>query len=244
MSRRVELQGLRNFRDLGGFNTHDGRRTATGRLFRSDGLHRVSAADLRLLEAMSIRRVYDLRSQIELDNDGVGPFAGAAGRHRHMPLIKVSLNPYDPDLDWKTMDLRNRYYEMLCEGAATIAAILGELSVAGCEPAVFHCSGGKDRTGVLAAVILRSLGVADDDIVADYALSERYLSPVVERYREAMEAGGIDEETVSYLISSPPERMIHTLNKMDECWGGIRGYLDAIGVSERQVRGLERNLLI
>ncbi|RMF25401.1 MAG: tyrosine-protein phosphatase, partial [Deltaproteobacteria bacterium] len=223
--RHIPLSGAFNFRDLGGYRGAGGRRVADGLVYRADALHRLSDADIAALERLGITRVFDLRSPVELEKDGVGDFERACGRHRHLPLVSITLSPFDPTIDWKSINLLDRYLEMLDEGRDVIRTILEEISEPDRGAVVFHCSGGKDRTGVVAAVILRTLGVSDDDIIADYARSESYLRRVIDRYRDELEQLGIDREAIDYLTSSSPARMKHTLAEWDRRWGSAEGYL-------------------
>lgn len=242
-SERIVLEGAHNFRDMGGLAGPDGKRVVARRVFRADRLSHLSEADSALLENLAISRIFDLRSSAELGADGIGRFAAAADRHRHVPLVQVALRAGDPSIDWTKINLHERYLEMLRGGGAVIREVLEHLAGEGCSGTVFHCTGGKDRTGVLAAVLLRSLGVADDVIVEDYAMSEIYLAPIVERYREALEAEGFDPAAILYLCGSPPGRMRDMLRGMDETWGSIGGYLEAIGLEQRTLSDLRRRLL-
>ncbi len=240
---RIELEGACNFRDLGGYATSFGGPVRLGRVFRSDGLHRLAARDVDRLESLGIGLVFDLRSRLELDADGIGDFAGRDGRHVHVPLLEVSLNVFDGRIDWENVDLGERYVEMLRTGGAAIAAILAQAAEVSGPAIVFHCTGGKDRTGVVSAVLLRALGVSDDDIVADYACSEVYLGGFLERYREAMETEGMDPEAIAYVTSSPPDRMRHTLAQFDRIWGSAERYLAEIGLAEATLEALRGALI-
>lgn len=243
-STRIPLEGAYNFRDLGGLPAPGGRSTVPGRVFRSDRLSRLTAADLERLEALGIGRVYDLRSELELAEDGAGEFSSASDRHRHRPLVRVSLSLKDPRIDWTKVDLPNRYPEMLDEGAPVIREVLEHLASDDATPTVFHCTGGKDRTGVLAAVLLRALGVDDDTIVADYAVSEVHLAPFVDASRDMMREAGVDPAIVLYLCGSPAERMVRMLESMDERWGSVEDYLHWTGAdTSRLVDALRRRLL-
>jgi len=240
---RLELEGAFNFRDLGGLPVPGGRRVASGRVYRSDRLSGLSGADVTVLEGLGIRRVFDLRSDVELAVDGIGEFAAARDRHRHVPLVRVAMHPLDPATDWSGVDLSRRYMQMLEEGAAVVRTVLEEIAAADTGATVFHCTGGKDRTGVVAAVLLRCLGVDDDAVIDDYAVSERHLAPFVEASRERLEAGGVDPTVVLYLCGSPPERMRRLIVDMDARWGSVEGYLDEIGVRESIRESLRRRLL-
>ena len=242
-STRIPLEGAYNFRDLGGLEAAGGRKIRSGKVFRSDRLTNLTTADAAILEELAIGRIYDLRSDLELTHHGAGEFAGAADRHRHTPLVRVSLSITDSRIDWQKIDLQSRYFEMLQEGAQVIRQIFEHLSSTDAPPTVFHCTGGKDRTGVVAAVLLRALGVGDEVIVADYAISERYLAPFVESTRALMESEGFDNEIVLYLCGSPAERMRKMLADMDERWGCAEAYLEWTGLAHDAARALRARLL-
>jgi protein-tyrosine phosphatase len=238
--RRVELQGAFNFRDLGGLATVQGATVSLGRVFRSDALHRLTAADAAVLEGLGIARVFDLRSRRELQQDGIGDFVGV--RHIHAPLVEVTLSPFDPEIDWGRVDLRTRYVEMLELGGTAIRMVI-EATTDEDGPLVFHCTGGKDRTGVVAAVLLRALGVSDETIVEDYALSEVYLRSFLDDFRRDLVRQRFAPEVVGYLTSSPPERMRATLRELDRRWGSTEAYLAWIGVGPHTVERLRAGLL-
>jgi protein-tyrosine phosphatase len=232
-TRRILLENAFNFRDVGGVAVEHGGRVRRGWVYRSDGLHRIGAADVEILARLGITDVFDLRSDSELARDGVGPFAGEHARHHHVPLVKRSLSPFDPDIDWRTVNLRDRYVEMLEEGGPSIRTIFDALAESGGAPIVFHCSGGKDRTGVVAALLQRTLGVSDEVVVDDYSSSESHLRAATTDLRAGLDGLGLDETAIAYLTSSPPERMRYTLAELDRRWGSTARYLRSIGVAER-----------
>ena len=242
--RHIPLSGAFNFRDLGGYRGAGGCVVAEGLVYRADALHRLSDDDVAVLERLGIKRIFDLRSPVELEKDGIGRFERVGRKYRHLPLVSITLSPFDPTIDWKQINLLDRYVEMLVEGRDKIRTILEELAEPDCGAAVFHCSGGKDRTGVVAAVILRTLGVSDEDIVADYSRSEHHLREAIDRYRAELEKLGIDREAIEYLTSSSPARMRHTLGEWDRRWGSTDGYLDWIGVTRACRRALRSRLLV
>lgn len=240
---RIALEGACNFRDLGGYRAAGGRRVRRGRAYRSDTLHRLTPADVAVLERLDIARVFDLRSDGELESDGIGPFAASGGRHVHTPLVEVTLSPFDPSIDWSKVDLRRRYVEMLESGGAAVRAVFESLAAPAARPVVFHCTGGKDRTGVVSALVLRALGVDDDDIVEDYSVSQAFLAPVVNARRRSLTEMRIEPELIEYLTSSPPERMRFTLGELDRRWGSTEEYLQEAGVGPEVLGGLVANLL-
>jgi protein-tyrosine phosphatase len=210
-----------------------GGRVRRGRVYRSDGLHRVGPGDVEVLARLGITDVFDLRSDSELARDGVGPFAESHARHHHVPLVKRSLSPFDPDIDWRTVNLRDRYIEMLEEGGPSIRTIFDALAQSNGTSIVFHCSGGKDRTGVVAALVQRTLGVSDEIVIDDYATSENHLRAATTNLRAGLDGLGLDDAAIGYLTSSPPERMRYTLTELDRRWGSTSRYLRSIGIGER-----------
>jgi protein-tyrosine phosphatase len=242
-SRHVPLTGAYNFRDLGGLRAGDGRVVRAGRVFRSDRLTGLTDEDRALLEGLGIRRIFDLRSDLELAEHGAGDFSLAADRHRHVPLVSISLSLSDPRIDWSKVDLGARYLEMMIEGRAVIREIFEHVATSDDGATLFHCTGGKDRTGVVAAVLLRTLGVDDETIVSDYAVSEKYLASFVEASRSLMEREGFDPQIVLYLCGSPAERMEKMLKDLDARWGSTKRYLDWAGVGEATIASLRSKLL-
>ncbi len=240
--RRIALAGASNFRDLGGLPAQGGRRVVRGQVYRSDALQRLTADDLAVLEReLGIGHVIDLRSERELERDGRGRLARAA--YEHAPLVDVALDPFDPAIDWQAIDLRARYLEMLRTGGDVIRRIFEHLAAAHCPPTVLHCSGGKDRTGVIAALLLRALGVADAWIVADYALSEECLRERIAAMRPHLIDAGVPPVAVDYLTRCDPMRMQYTLDELDRRWGSTEGYLAEIGVASGTVSALRARLL-
>jgi protein-tyrosine phosphatase len=241
--RQIDLSTAFNVRDLGGFPTAGGGSTRFGRAVRSDALHRVDGRDEAVLSGLALRAVYDLRSPSELDSDGLGNFVGRRVPHYHAPMMAVTLNPYDDTIDWRGINLEERYVAMLEEGETAIRSVLAAVADPAPGPVLFHCSAGKDRTGVLTAILLSAVGVDDDAIAADYRVSQGNIAHVIEGYREQMKDAGLDDNAIAYLISSPPERMHYTLARLRERWGGVVEYLDAIGFGPTDREQLRRNFV-
>ncbi|NQY91925.1 MAG: tyrosine-protein phosphatase [Deltaproteobacteria bacterium] len=238
----LALDGAFNFRDIGGYSTASGQSVRRSIVYRADTLHRLSDSDARVLEGLGIARVVDLRSDLELQRDGVGVFVEGRGIHVHAPLVEVSLSPFDSDIDWGQVDLRERYIEMLEVGTAALREVF-ESVAADRVPLVFHCTGGKDRTGVVAALLLRTLGVSDAVIEQDYSASERYLAPVISKHRGALEGEGLADDVIAYLCSSPASRMRYTLEQLDRRWGSTESYLLQAGVDRATQDALRDKLL-
>ncbi len=241
MERRIALEGCLNFRDLGGYPTADGRRLRWRRLFRSDALHQLTPADVvRLRDEIGLTHVVDLRSSGELRADGRGPLEREPLRFHHLPL-------FDRDLGGRRAaeavpSLAELYFAMAELAREPIARVIETLARAS-GPTVYHCAAGKDRTGVVSAVLLGLLGVRDEVIVADYAASREGLEGIIERllrsrgYREVF--ASLPPET----LHAEPSTMVALLERVRDRYGSMRGYVAAIGVADADVARIEELLL-
>jgi protein-tyrosine phosphatase len=243
--RHVALEALFNVRDLGGYPTGDGRTTRWHTLYRADGINRVGGADLERLGALGLRTVLDLRTHGELEQRGQFPVEAMPVTYHHLPVIHETWENWDVDPDIDPISfLVDRYQEMLGEGAPALRGALEVLADPDAFPAVFHCAAGKDRTGMLAAVILGVLGVDDDTIAEDYGLSRAAMDALVDWVRanvpEALDAM-TDQPAV--FLDAPPRAMHEVLARVRLDHGSMTGYVESIGVGEPVVAALRANLL-
>lgn len=231
--RTVELQGCCNFRDLGGYPTADGRRTRWRRLFRADGLTQLTDADLGVLEELGMRSVIDLRTALEVEARGrYQPHAPHIAYH-HLPLTDTLPGAEQTPAWGDSGFVARRYSSMLDDGTASVAAALSLLADPANLPAVFHCSVGKDRTGVLSAVILGLLGVPDDVIVEDYALSAGAMVRVLERLQaEFPDSTEVVERYAPVILSVEPASMTGFLRGVHERYGSFEGLAAALDLED------------
>jgi protein-tyrosine phosphatase len=171
MKRHIEFERLHNFRDLGGYVTGDGRTVAWGRLYRSDSLGKLRDEDWGRFLDLGIRTVIDLRYPWEVEDGGSVPqrerFVYANCSIEHRPYDQADI---DPEVDpWRF--LADRFAEVAADGVEEIRQVI-ELIAHGEGPAIFHCASGKDRTGLIAALVLSALDVSEEQILADFALTE------------------------------------------------------------------------
>jgi protein-tyrosine phosphatase len=239
--RRIPLSGPLNFRDLGGYDTVDGRRVRWRRLFRSDSLNPVTADDARLLtEELGLLAVVDLRTGRELEREGRGGLADVALRYHHVPLIE----DFDSDPGGWDRSLHEVYARLLDESAGRIrdalAAIASEVAE---HPTVFHCTAGKDRTGIVAALVLALLGVSDEDIVADYVLTQDIMPEMIERFpRRAMRSSD-GPRFPSPVLRAEADTMRETLAVLAEEYGSAAGWAEGAAVDPAVVTTLRTALL-
>lgn len=241
MQRLLALEGCLNFRDLGGYPVGGGGRVRWRRLFRSDALGALTPADVaELRDAIGLATVVDLRSTAELRVDGKGPLTReGAIAHHHLPLFDGTVRPEERAA---MVTLADRYWLLAEFAKEQIARVLATLA-ASRGPAVYHCAAGKDRTGVISAVLLGVLGVRDEVIVADYAATRENLDAIVARLMGSRGYQSMLETLPPDTMHAEPETMIALLAKVRERYGSMRGYARAAGLEDPILARLERRLL-
>lgn len=242
MSERfLELGGAHNFRDLGGLPTSDGRHTRRGVLFRSDGLWGLTQADAEMLEALGLNTVLDLRWPEEAERDGRWPFDESV-RYVNVPLFP---NPVErpPDAPSRSVDFGAYYAWALEEARDQAAAAFNVIASPDALPLVFHCTAGKDRTGVLSALVLGCVGVRQDAIVADYACTSERMEALIAKWRTNATYGARLNEVPPEILSAHPDTMLRFLELLNERHGGPREWASAVGISDAAIEGLASALL-
>jgi protein-tyrosine phosphatase len=238
--RRIRLQGSYNFRDIGGYPTMDDRTVRWQRVYRSDALFRLTEQDLAILQPLKVATLIDLRTPYEVSASAPSPLVATHGvRHSHRPFVQ---DPVDPDNLNALPDLPVLYADLIATGPETIRGVFEDLADESNYPAVIHCAVGKDRTGIVVALLLRTLGVADETIVADYALTEPYLLAFVDELRRTGNGhfvAGIRDE----LFRAPAATMLGFLDVVDTRFGGTDQLLTDAGVPAGAKDEL-RNLLL
>lgn len=237
--RVVQLDAVHNFRDLGGYPARDGLVTKWRTIYRADGLYRLTDDDVETIRTLGLRTVVDLRTQHELDQRGTFPHQRIEVRFTHHPVIDTTWS-IEEHLDKEAHEfLVWAYRDMLRQGAPRFAAAIEHLAAPGALPAVFHCAAGKDRTGVLAALMLSALGVSRSVVLADYALTagamERMRAWATREYPELAEQMA---DTPSAFMAALPEAMAEVLTELDVEYGSVEAYVRAIGVREGAIDAL------
>jgi protein-tyrosine phosphatase len=240
--RHIPLQGASNFRDFGGYATADGRTVKWRRLFRSDRLSELTAADYEALGAHGIRHVYDLRRESEAAASPTRWPGSAAPRLVRSPLFTDSSGASSvqrlvdggghPDAALARRVMIQMYERMVSEPQAVsmLGRIISDLTTAEAFPALFHCAGGKDRTGVTCALILSALGVAREDIVEDFMLTRRYfdtaanLEKAVTQVVSAATMNAWSKDALVPIFGVEPA-YIETALDLVEAGGGVETFL-------------------
>jgi protein-tyrosine phosphatase len=247
-NRLVPLDGPANFRDIGGYETDHGRMVRTGRLFRADSLSYMSDADvLHVTEVLGLRTVVDLRASHEVERFTHGPLAELHVRVAHVPIVDETrrpdvANPVD-SAPTDTMAIDEIYLLMLDRFGHRFAAVLDLISEPDSQPAVFHCAAGKDRTGLVAMLILGVLGVDRDIIAADYALTDERMPVLMERHLARADGDVALAEVGRQRWAIDAAAMRTVVDHLVDAHGSVEGYLLAQGLPSAAIERLRTSLL-
>ena len=231
--RHYKGENLVNCRDLGGYQTADGA-TKFGIALRSAMPINPTEKDIEFLREYGIKTVIDLRGNAEVEE-----YPGIFDRVDGFDYYHISLLEANPAFSKQHKDMAEMYILSLTEYAENYAAVL-RLICSLEKPFMFHCFAGKDRTGLLAALLLGAAGVGREDIVADYQLSYTYFKPFYEK--EVDSGSSIIWEKDETKFYSKPETMEKILDYFDEAYGGVNGYLRHIGLSNEEITMLSNIL--
>jgi protein-tyrosine phosphatase len=221
--RRIPLAGLFNLRDLGGYPTRGGR-VPWRVLFRSDALHQLDDGGVAGLAALHLRTIVDLRTHGEVEI-APSPLDALSARHSHVSLL-------GGDMESLPLELDAIYRYMVDECGDAIADAIRPMCSDGGFPALVHCSAGKDRTGIVIAMVLAVLGTPDEVIAEDYSLSADYLNAQFTPAIGQLQAGtGLGEQLTGELLSSPPHLILGVLARARQTHGSIESYLLAHGLT-------------
>jgi protein-tyrosine phosphatase len=240
-------EGCLNVRDLGGLPTEDGRHTRVGALVRSDNVRKLTDAGWRSLAAHGVVRIVDLRWPEELAEDQPRDVdidvvhisvLGETIDPEYIETLDEHLDSVDDVADhyaWSYVDFLERYRDRFGRAFAAIADADGTV--------VVHCAGGKDRTGLVAALLLRLAGVGYAEIGADYAISERNLGPELERLSLDAPVEGVERARREKLSRTPAQGMVRALGEIERRYGGVAAYLRATGLNDEQIDRLRERLV-
>ncbi|WMC84887.1 tyrosine-protein phosphatase [Streptomyces rochei] len=241
VERHIGFERLHNFRDLGGYRTVDGRTVAWRKVYRADSLGKLRGADWERFLGLGVRTVVDLRYPWEIEAKGRVPeaqrFRYANCSIEHRPYDQAEI---DPALDpWRY--LADRFAEVTEDGHSEIREAI-EI-IAGDEgPVVFHCTSGKDRTGLIAAFVLTLLGVSAEQVGEDFALTELATERLTADWRAAHP--GRELKWPGY-GRAPAAVMELVFADLTARYGSVRCYLgQRVGITDAVTARLRDRLLV
>ena len=244
MSRHLEWEGCLNVRDLGGVALDDGSETPYGVLVRADNIRRLTDDGWRALADHGVVRIVDLRWQAELDED--------PPRDLDIDGVHVSiLGEFDPDFeddirDYMAVDDPAGYWaisylRIFEKFAPNVVRALAAIADAPDGAVVFHCTGGKDRTGLIAALVLRLAGAPIDQIANDYALTFSRRSGAPDSWVESA-ADDDERDRRAFMQHTPPEAMRRAIEQLELEHGNVESYLLNAGLDEARIDRLRERL--
>jgi protein-tyrosine phosphatase len=238
--RHLGFSATFNFRDVGGYAGPDGRVVRWRRLFRADSLHRLGAADAEAFAELGVRTVIDLRRPFEVERQG--RLADTHGvDYRNIVLQHVDWEEVEhPDDVLHDRWLADRYLNFTEDGREGLLASLRLIADPERAPVIVHCMAGKDRTGTVCALTLSLLGVSDEDIAADYALTTDAMQPLTAYLLRTNPAAVQGNE---YMFHSPPGAMLMFLDDLRRRHGSVADFVREIGLTDAEITALRAHLL-
>lgn len=237
MNKVIALEGGSNFRDLGGYPTRNGGQTRSGIIYRAASLANLTAGDQHTLMDLGIRTSFDLREGIEQEREGTDN-VGENITVIHVPTSigggvratfrKVMLQP-------NRFQLLDLYLESFAPRTAYHADLFRQVINADNHATIIHCSAGKDRTGIMSALLLRVAGVDDETIIKDYAATTEYAAELLAATGDRLKRFGVRENAIKKLMSSEPATMAGLLAYLDEHFGSAEAYLMQGGTTEAEI---------
>jgi protein-tyrosine phosphatase len=244
---RPPLHQLVNLRDLGGIEVTDGS-IRPGLLWRADDVSLVTPEGADALLGLGISTVIDLRSAAEQRRTGPGALTGHPVEHHHLPLLAVSANPIDLQAmvaaDGDSPGVVARWYARLVIDRADL--IVDALRVIAQAPGgvVFHCAAGKDRTGIVAAAVLSTLGARDATIARDYARTQEAVPVILERIAARMPAWlPPSTDAPSAVLGALEDSMLGMLAELRSTAGGMTAVLVEHGLDDALRQRLREHLV-
>ena len=249
----VQLQGALNCRDIGGYAAAEGRRVRSGAIFRCDKLSTLTDSDLEELSDRGIRTVVDFRAAHEVAKDPsrlwstvttVAPLPIGEEAAQQSDLISKIISK--EVTEFSAIDVGQMYIDMLNERQVQFSQFLQIVADFDQLPALFHCTAGKDRTGIGAALILELLGVERELVLDDYELTnELRTKHRVAQLLPQLEAAGVDIKAILPILSAPRVSMRAALDHIDSEHGGVERYVaDQLGFEPDALEMLRLQMLV
>ena len=236
--RELRLEVAHNVRHIGGYQGTQG--VTSESIVRSAGLQSLTERGLAALADSGITTIIDLRSSVERGEHATPDATAFAIRSIHNPIWEADASPAGLGDEF---DGYAPIYRSMLETGAPAYRLLFETISQSSEGVLFHCAAGKDRTGVAAALLLDLAGVAESDIIEDYALSETLLAPMFAEFAPRMAERGIDEKKARKLMASDPAAITDTLAHLRSQHGDAEGYMRHIGMAPSSIAELRVRLV-
>lgn len=240
-TRHLPVAGTYNVRDLGGYAAGQGR-TRWRQVLRADALHRLDQAGVAALTSEGVRTVIDLRHAAELEI-APNPFSTHPEVRYHNISLFENITP-PANLDGGSIDILLEMYKLaLSQRSDAVRMVMLTIAEAGEGAVLFHCTAGKDRTGVIAALLLGLSGVDAATIREDYALTSEMIAPMIAELLAHATERGASPDAYKPLLAANPVTMEQFLSHVEQVYGGAEAYLESIGIDGAARRRLRDRLV-
>ncbi len=246
-TRRLMTKGLYNARDLGGFPTKDGKTTRFGVFVRSEAPVELPEGDITYLKNYGVTASMDFRSTME--SHARPSDLKDLMSYYHRPLFNEAAMAGSAPKPPKMTDWGTQYISMAEEARDWAIDVLG-IAANNSGALLYHCTTGKDRTGLMTCYLLSIAGVQRADIAADYCVSQVFLEPVYEKMRNGMLKMGPAPEGEKgrhkmdqSFFETPPEAMLTLLDYLTKTYGGVVDYLKHIGVPQETMDAIREKFV-
>jgi protein-tyrosine phosphatase len=238
----VEVDGCVNFRDAGGWSTIDGATVRRGRLYRSDDPIRIMPSGRAAVDRLGLVKVIDLRQQTQLSRT---PGFVDAARTAHVPLVDQVVDHADPPPLETPRDMADLYVGMLAESRDQVGRVLDLVADHVADgPVLVHCAFGKDRAGLITALVHAAIGVRPEDIVADYVRSD---APSQLRRAAMIERPLDDDPPIARLpenlFRAPAETIELLLDRVVDQYGSLDSWVASFPIADSTVDRLRAALV-
>ena len=241
--REIKLQGAANFRDLGGYLTQDGKQVKWGKMYRSADISKLTDADLKIVSSLNIKIICDLRGEKEVEaapdrlpqgTDRILLSAGSENIGGASSYMKYLKSPETAD------SMMVAFYSRTDHLKAKYKPMFDRLLALQPDQALmFHCTAGKDRTGVGAALVLTALGVDKATVMQDYEATNEYRKTSNEQYIKMMTSQGISETAARNLMAANPKYLASAFEAISKKYGSVDAFLE----KEMELTAEKRNIL-
>jgi len=250
--RRIVLDGAVNFRDIGGYPTNRHNRVKWRKIFRSGHLASLTKNDHQVLNELGIQTICDFRSTEEITRQPNRLPENTSLQYLHLPIVNKTMEPTEAvtrvmkgDTSWFTQDFMTKAYIEKIDSFPDIwYHFFKRLAHQSSRPLLFHCTAGKDRTGVCAALILLTLGVSEKWVIHDHALSNIYNAEQVQNIQDNLRKVGVDPEKLMDYLTAPKSAMVAAIEHITNTYGSARDYLiQKANVKAAWIEKLEEDIL-
>lgn len=267
LKQSIPLTSLQNARELGGYQTADGRKVKNGVLLRTAKLKDISEEDKRTLsESYKLQHIIDFRMPMEMA-DAPDPAIDGV-KYSHLDVIDMTVFAGDdaPDVDMSSLDFieltsmvlqygmfnDDMYISFIMPdyGKKAFSSFFRLLLDADPDRAVlWHCTGGKDRTGLAAMLLLSALGADEEVIMEDYLLTNEYNTEQIEQTRQYLKSKGCDDDFINKAVlvyDAVDEKTMRTvIEHLKTEYGSVIGYIrDGLIISDKEINSLKEKYLL